>query len=61
MLDFVIKRRNMKTKRKLVDNVTCDPIAIDMPKMEAKFVRFESCGDRFYVVYEIAKKDSGVL
>lgn len=38
-----------------VGNIKVDPIVVDMPKMKAEFVRFESTpdGKRFFVVYEI--------
>lgn len=44
-------------KKKLVEDIKVDPITIDMPKMEARFVRFESSpdGQHFYVVYEIVR------
>ena len=44
--------------KKLVDEVRIDPIKIDMPQFEAKFVRFEPSpdGQKFYVVYEIVSK-----
>lgn len=43
-----------------VNNIKVDPIVVDMPKMKAEFVRFESSSDgqRFFVVYEI--KTEGV-
>lgn len=51
----------MSQKKVAVTNVKVDPLVIDMPKLCAEFVRFESSkdGQHFYVVYEI--KPSGDL
>lgn len=45
--------------KKIVSDIKVDPIVIDIPKMKAEFVRFESSkdGQHFYVVYEIKSEE----
>lgn len=46
--------RKKNGKRVEIENVTVDPIVVDLPKLKANFIRFETSedGQKFFVVYE---------